>query len=128
MSPDFKTALARAHRAGALPFAPEALAWLLHGLHQNGNPISSGEPAQTGPQELGQWIPRQARQQFGGLAEAVLQHWGLLRGADLHSALQCLDQLGAARLSEQDTLEAYASLGKIGPEPWGQAHASAEDT
>ena len=126
MSPDFKTALARAHRSGALPFAPEALAWLLQGLHRS--VPASGSSTQTGPQEMAQWISRQARQQFGGLAEAVLKHWGWLHGADLFRALQCLEDLGAARLSELDTLAAYAALGNLWPEAWGQALAATEDS
>jgi uncharacterized repeat protein (TIGR04138 family) len=114
---DLRSALAEWRRKEPLRFSPEALNWVFGSVRQMAaqGAKSGASGVETEAERLVGHLRLRAEQQFGGLATAVLTHWGLKNGNDLQSALESLGQLGAVHFAPGETLEGYAAIGSLLP-------------
>ena len=125
MAVDLRKACLEMRAAGEEDFPPACLDYLYRLIHRlsisataaAGSRAAPGEVdsrfRQLSAAELIQAFQQQARSDFGGLAGAVAERWGIRKGEDIGRVILLLARYRCLSLGAGESLEEYAAVGDI---------------
>jgi uncharacterized repeat protein (TIGR04138 family) len=86
-------------------FQPEAFSFVLAALHETTKKMT--KPSHISGQEFLEGIRQYALSQFGPMARAVFEHWGIKNTLDIGSVVFALVDVGLMRKRDEDSLEDF---------------------
>lgn len=108
---DLRRAYLEMRKTGEASFPPACLDYVYRLVYRLAAP--EGQARHADAASLCGAFRQAARGDFGDLAPAVMENWGIASGADLGRAIFQLARFRCLALREGETLEEYAAAGSL---------------